>query len=163
MSSVPSQHSLPAPNAHSSPLSGQRAKVFQQMFEEKFSLEGLDFRLPPQNLLLMASDGENSQGSASTSPSGFSSPHSGSSLSIPFPSVLPELQTRANGSTSLPLPGEQMQPPALTGALDLRSERCADVADVLSSKQLTVKFVQDTSKYWYKPEIARDQGTDRIP
>lgn len=25
-------------------------------------------------------------------------------------------------------------------------------------KQLTVKFVQDTSKFWYKPEISRDQG-----
>ncbi|XP_051735764.1 tensin-3-like isoform X3 [Ctenopharyngodon idella] len=134
VSSVPSQHSLPAPNAHSSPLSGQRAKVFQQMFEEKFSLEGLDFQPQPQNPLLTAYDGENSQGSASTSPSGFSSPHSGSSLSIPFPSVLPELQTRANGGSSLPLP------------------------DVLSSKQLTVKFVQDTSKYWYKPDIARDQA-----
>ncbi|XP_048020985.1 tensin-3-like [Megalobrama amblycephala] len=134
VSSVASQHSLPAPNAHSSPLSGQRAKVFQQMFEEKFSLEGLDFQLPPQNPPLTAYDGENSQGSASTSPSGFSSPHSGSSLSIPFPSVLPELQTRANAGSSLPLP------------------------DVLSSKQLTVKFVQDTSKYWYKPDIARDQA-----
>ncbi|XP_067308400.1 tensin-3-like isoform X2 [Pseudorasbora parva] len=136
---VPSQHSLPAPNAHSSPLSGQRAKVFQQMFGEKFSLgpalEGLDYQPPTQNPLLVAFDGENSQGSASTSPSGFSSPHSGSSLSIPFPSVLPELQTQTNGScSSLPLP------------------------DVLSSKQLTVKFVQDTSKYWYKPDIARDQA-----
>ncbi|XP_042624575.1 tensin-3-like [Cyprinus carpio] len=124
-SSVPS---LPAPNAHSSPLSGPRARVLQQTFEEKFSLgpalEGLDYQ---QNVLL-ASDSEHSQGSAS--PSGFSSPHSGSSLSIPFPSVLPELQSRANPAAS----------------------------DLLSSKQLTVKFVQDTSKYWYKPDIARDQA-----
>ncbi|XP_050978712.1 tensin-3 isoform X2 [Labeo rohita] len=124
-SSVPS---LPAPNAHSSPLSGPRARVLQQTFEEKFglgpALEGLEYQ---QNVLL-ASDGEHSQGSAS--PSGFSSPHSGSSLSIPFPSVLPELQTRATAGGS----------------------------DGLSSKQLTVKFVQDTSKYWYKPDIARDQA-----
>lgn len=129
-SSVPS---LPAPNAHSSPLSGPRARVLQQTFEEKFSLgpalEGLDYQ---QNVLL-ASDSEHSQGSAS--PSGFSSPHSGSSLSIPFPSVLPELQSRANPAAS----------------------------DLLSSKQLTVKFVQDTSKYWYKPDIARDQGRVRSP
>ncbi|KAI2667121.1 Tensin-3 [Labeo rohita] len=111
-----------------SPLSGPRARVLQQTFEEKFglgpALEGLEYQ---QNVLL-ASDGEHSQGSAS--PSGFSSPHSGSSLSIPFPSVLPELQTRATAGGS----------------------------DGLSSKQLTVKFVQDTSKYWYKPDIARDQA-----
>lgn len=30
--------------------------------------------------------------------------------------------------------------------------------DVLASKQVTVKFVQDTSKFWYKPDISRDQG-----
>uniref|UniRef100_A0A672JYB7 Tensin 3 n=1 Tax=Sinocyclocheilus grahami TaxID=75366 RepID=A0A672JYB7_SINGR len=91
--------SLPAPNAHSSPLSGPRARVLQQPFEEK--LEALE------------SDGELSQGSES--PSGFSSPHSVSLLSIPFPSVLP-------------------------------------------SDRLTVSFVQDTSKYWYKPDIAREQA-----
>uniref|UniRef100_A0A671NFH5 Tensin-3-like n=1 Tax=Sinocyclocheilus anshuiensis TaxID=1608454 RepID=A0A671NFH5_9TELE len=104
------------------------ARVLQQTFEEKFSLgpvlEGLDY----QQKLLLASDGEHSQGSAS--PSGFSSPHSGSSLSLPFPSVLPELQSRANPAAS----------------------------DQLSSKPLTVKFVQDTSKYWYKPDLARDQA-----
>ncbi|KAK7162377.1 hypothetical protein R3I93_006617 [Phoxinus phoxinus] len=132
VSSVPSQHSLPAPNAHSSPLSGPRAKALQQMLSLGPALEGLDYQPPPQNLV--GFDGETSQGSASTSPSGFSSPHSGSSLSIPFPSVLPELQ-----SPSAPDPR-------------------ADAAEVLSSKQLTVNFVQDTSKYWYKPDIARDQA-----
>ena len=30
--------------------------------------------------------------------------------------------------------------------------------DVLSSRLVTVKFVQDTSKFWYKPDISRDQG-----
>lgn len=104
------------------------------------ALEGLDYQTPPQNLA--GFDGETSQGSASTSPSGFSSPHSGSSLSIPFPSVLPELQT--GSSPSAPDPR-------------------ADAAEVLSSKQLTVNFVQDTSKYWYKPDIARDQGTSEPP
>ncbi len=104
MSFTPSScPSLPAPNAHSSPLSGPRARVLQQPFEEKLSLGPA-----------LESDSELSQGSVS--PSGFSSPHSGSSLSIPFPSVLP-------------------------------------------SDRLTVSFVQDTSKYWYKPDIAREQGT----
>lgn len=55
-----------------------------------------------------ASDGEHSLGSASPALSGFSSPHSGSSLSIPFPSVLPEMQTRGTSGTSSPLPGKQL-------------------------------------------------------
>lgn len=25
-------------------------------------------------------------------------------------------------------------------------------------KHVTVKFVQDTSKFWYKPDISREQG-----
>ncbi|XP_051557053.1 tensin-3-like [Myxocyprinus asiaticus] len=148
-SSIPSHNPIPAPKAHSSPLSTQRAKVFQhalghstlQTFEEQFSfnppVEGLNYHQQhPLSLeKRMPSDGENSQDSVSPAPSGFSSPHSGSSLSIPFPNVLPELQAKGNSiSSSLPLP------------------------DVLSSKQLTVKFVQDTSKYWYKPDIARDQA-----
>uniref|UniRef100_A0A8C7I4B3 Tensin 3 n=1 Tax=Oncorhynchus kisutch TaxID=8019 RepID=A0A8C7I4B3_ONCKI len=71
-----------------------------------------------------ASDGEHSLGTASPAPSGFSSPHSGSSLSIPFPNVLPDL------SASTQMPGTQV----------------------------TVKFVQDTSKFWYKSDISRDQA-----
>uniref|UniRef100_A0A673CQR6 Tensin 3 n=1 Tax=Sphaeramia orbicularis TaxID=375764 RepID=A0A673CQR6_9TELE len=80
-----------------------------------------------------ASDGEHSLGTASPALSGFSSPHSGSSLSIPFPNVLPDLSAQMPSSAS-PLP------------------------DVLASKQVTVKFVQDTSKFWYKPDISRDQA-----
>uniref|UniRef100_A0A7N8XG59 Tensin 3 n=1 Tax=Mastacembelus armatus TaxID=205130 RepID=A0A7N8XG59_9TELE len=82
-----------------------------------------------------ASDGEreHSLGTASPALSGFSSPHSGSSLSIPFPNVLPDLSVQMPGMAS-PLP------------------------DVLASKQVTVKFVQDTSKFWYKPDISRDQA-----
>ena len=41
-----------------------------------------------------------------TKKSGFSSPHSGSSLSIPFPNVLPELQGRSSVGPPSPLPGE---------------------------------------------------------
>uniref|UniRef100_A0A671Y3S3 Tensin 3 n=1 Tax=Sparus aurata TaxID=8175 RepID=A0A671Y3S3_SPAAU len=76
------------------------------------------------------SDGEHSLGTASPALSGFSSPHSGSSLSIPFPNVLPDLSAQMLGTAS-PLPG---------------------------NKQVTVKFVQDTSKFWYKPDISRDQA-----
>uniref|UniRef100_A0A673Z8L9 Tensin 3 n=1 Tax=Salmo trutta TaxID=8032 RepID=A0A673Z8L9_SALTR len=72
------------------------------------------------------SDGEHSLGTASPAPSGFSSPHSGSSLSIPFPNILPDL------SASLQLADRY--------------------------KHVTVNFVQDTSKFWYKPDISRDQA-----
>lgn len=51
-----------------------------------------------------ASDGEHSLGTASPALSGFSSPHSGSSLSIPFPNVLPDLSAQITGTAS-PLPG----------------------------------------------------------
>ncbi|XP_045906358.1 tensin-3-like isoform X1 [Micropterus dolomieu] len=72
-------------------------------------------------------------GSRSPSLSGFSSPHSGSSLSIPFSSPM----------TPDPLRG-------LSGAQSPGAD--------FSSKQDTVKFVQDTSKFWYKPDISRDQA-----
>uniref|UniRef100_A0A8C4FCY4 Tensin 3 n=1 Tax=Dicentrarchus labrax TaxID=13489 RepID=A0A8C4FCY4_DICLA len=72
-------------------------------------------------------------GSCSPSLSGFSSPHSGSSLSIPFSSP--------------------MTPDPLRGLSGTQSPG-ADCG----SKQDTVKFVQDTSKFWYKPDISRDQA-----
>ncbi|KAF7646033.1 hypothetical protein LDENG_00194730, partial [Lucifuga dentata] len=72
-------------------------------------------------------------GSHSPSLSGFSSPHSGSSLSIPFSSSMtPDPLRRLSGA---PSPGADS-----------------------GSKQDTVKFVQDTSKFWYKPDISRDQA-----
>ncbi|KAG8003380.1 Tensin-3 [Nibea albiflora] len=72
-------------------------------------------------------------GSHSPSLSGFSSPHSGSSLSIPFSSPM----------TPDPIRG-------LSGAQSPGAD--------FGSKQDTVKFVQDTSKFWYKPDISRDQA-----
>ncbi|XP_037643796.1 tensin-3-like isoform X2 [Sebastes umbrosus] len=169
-------HIHPAPNAHSSPRSSQRSRMARyvlsrspaQSFEEqddsglgygtdcpsavsnRLGNGGMDRELLPsvdgQNQLQLpqmlppllpekkrASDGEHSLGTASPALSGFSSPHSGSSLSIPFPNVLPDLSAQTL-STASPLP------------------------DVLASKQVTVKFVQDTSKFWYKPDISRDQA-----
>lgn len=32
------------------------------------------------------------------------------------------------------------------------------VADGSPESRLNVKFVQDTSKFWYKPDISREQG-----
>lgn len=52
-----------------------------------------------------ASDGDHSLGTSSPALSGFSSPHSGSSLSIPFPNVLPDLSAQTLGTAS-PLPGK---------------------------------------------------------
>ncbi|XP_065810168.1 tensin-3 isoform X2 [Labrus bergylta] len=161
-------HIHPAPNAHSSPRSSQRSCMGRyalsrspaQSFDEQddsglgygtdcpnststlLGNGGMDREPLPQLPQMLppllpekkrASDGEHSLGTASPSLSGFSSPHSGSSLSIPFPNVLPDLSAQIPGTAS-PLP------------------------DVLAVKQVTVKFVQDTSKFWYKPDISRDQA-----
>uniref|UniRef100_A0A671Y6U0 Tensin 3 n=1 Tax=Sparus aurata TaxID=8175 RepID=A0A671Y6U0_SPAAU len=166
-------HIHPAPNAHSSPRSSQRSRMARyavnrspaQSFDEQddsglgygtdcsnststlLGNGGMDRELltaiDGQNQLQLpqiqppllpekkrVSDGEHSLGTASPALSGFSSPHSGSSLSIPFPNVLPDLSAQMLGTAS-PLPG---------------------------NKQVTVKFVQDTSKFWYKPDISRDQA-----
>ncbi|XP_070410427.1 si:ch211-191a24.3 isoform X2 [Nothobranchius furzeri] len=68
--------------------------------------------------------------SLSSSVSGCYTPHSESSLSIRFSS--------------------SMTPDPLGGAPSPGADS--------SSKQDTVKFVQDTSKFWYKPDISRDQA-----
>ncbi|KAG7513725.1 tensin-3-like isoform X1 [Solea senegalensis] len=72
-------------------------------------------------------------GSRSPSLSGFSSPHSGSNISIPFSSSMTPDPLR--GHSGAPSPGADS-----------------------GTKQDTVKFVQDTSKFWYKPNISRDQA-----
>ncbi|XP_034438101.1 tensin-3 isoform X1 [Hippoglossus hippoglossus] len=72
-------------------------------------------------------------GSRSPSLSGYSSPHSGSSISIPFSSSMTPDPLR--GLSGAPSPGADF-----------------------GGKQDTVKFVQDTSKFWYKADISRDQA-----
>lgn len=72
-------------------------------------------------------------GSHSPSLSGFSSPHSGSSLSLPLSASMSPDPLRGYGGA--PSPGPEF-----------------------GNKQDTVKFVQDTSKFWYKPDISRDQA-----
>ncbi|NXV58465.1 TENS3 protein, partial [Molothrus ater] len=86
---------------------------------------------PPLPEKTRSSEGERSFYSVSPSSSGFSSPHSGSTISIPFPNVLPDFSKMLSPS---PVP-----------------ENTAD-------KHVTVKFVQDTSKFWYKPDISREQA-----
>ncbi|XP_069768471.1 tensin-3-like isoform X11 [Narcine bancroftii] len=88
---------------------------------------------PPLPEKKRISEGDHSFASISPASSGFSSPHSGSTISIPFPSTLPDFSKVI--STSV--------------AQDSRSS---------SDKHVTVKFVQDTSKFWYKPEISREQA-----
>ncbi|XP_033620812.1 tensin-3-like [Fukomys damarensis] len=87
---------------------------------------------PPLPEKKRASEGDRSLGSVSPSSSGFSSPHSGSTISIPFPSALPDFSRPAEAASPLP--------------------------DSPSDKLVSVKFVQDTSKFWYKPDISRDQA-----
>ncbi|KAJ8012137.1 hypothetical protein DPEC_G00065550 [Dallia pectoralis] len=103
------------------------------------ALQGLPPLLPEKR---RASDGELSMGTASPAPSGFSSPHSSRSFSIPFPNILPDLSASA-----------QMSRTATT-----LQDKSLNMQDVLAIKQVTVNFVQDTSKFWYKPEISRDQA-----
>ncbi|XP_007500504.2 tensin-3 isoform X4 [Monodelphis domestica] len=86
---------------------------------------------PPLPEKKRISEGDRSFGSVSPSSSGFSSPHSGSTNSIPFPNVLPDF-AKVLGSSPLP-------------------ENPTD-------KDVTVKFVQDTSKFWYKADISREQA-----
>lgn len=123
-------HVHPAPNGHSSPrgcaarhaLSRSPARSFDEQDGSALGYGAdapltFDGRMQPphtQAPLLpekkRASGGEHSLGTASPAPSGFSSPHSGSSLSIPFPSVLPDLSAQTPGTAS-PLPGEIRPPP----------------------------------------------------
>ncbi|XP_037553829.1 tensin-3 [Nematolebias whitei] len=72
-------------------------------------------------------------GSRSPPLSGFSSPHSDSGFSIRFSS--------------------SMTPDPLRGLAEAHSPGADS-----GSKQDNVKFVQDTSKFWYKPDISRDQA-----
>uniref|UniRef100_A0A452GUF5 Uncharacterized protein n=1 Tax=Gopherus agassizii TaxID=38772 RepID=A0A452GUF5_9SAUR len=86
---------------------------------------------PPLPEKKRTSEGDRSFGSISPSSSGFSSPHSGSTISIPFPNVLPDFSKVLSTSPLPENPGD---------------------------KHVTVKFVQDTSKFWYKPDISREQA-----
>lgn len=86
---------------------------------------------PPLPEKKRISEGERSFGSVSPSSSGFSSPHSGSTISIPFPNVLPDFSKVISESP---------------------------IQEHSTDKHMTVKFVQDTSKFWYKPDISREQA-----
>ncbi|XP_051468833.1 tensin-3 isoform X3 [Apus apus] len=86
---------------------------------------------PPLPEKKRTSEGDRSFASISPSSSGFSSPHSGSTISIPFPNVLPDFSKMISTSP---------------------------VSENTTDKHVTVKFVQDTSKFWYKPDISREQA-----
>ncbi|NXO14513.1 TENS3 protein, partial [Oriolus oriolus] len=106
---------------------------FQRCFASSFQNHhgGSLHAQPPLPEKKRSSEGEHSFASVSPSSSGFSSPHSGSTISLPFPNVLPDFSKMLSPS---PVP-----------------ENTAD-------KHVTVKFVQDTSKFWYKPDISREQA-----
>ncbi|NXN18730.1 TENS3 protein, partial [Indicator maculatus] len=86
---------------------------------------------PPLPEKKRSSEGDRSFASVSPSSSGFSSPHSGSTISIPFPNVLPDFS---------------------------KTLSISPVPENTTDKHVTVKFVQDTSKFWYKPDISREQA-----
>lgn len=79
----------PGPSGHHSPV-----------------LQGPGLALPGQPPLpekKRTSEGDRSFGSVSPSSSGFSSPHSGSTMSIPFPNIIPDFSKAAEGA--VPSPG----------------------------------------------------------
>ncbi|XP_038029623.2 tensin-3 isoform X2 [Anas platyrhynchos] len=86
---------------------------------------------PPLPEKKRSSEEDRSFTSVSPSSSGFSSPHSGSTISIPFPNILPDFSKILSTSP---------------------------VQENTTDKHVTVKFVQDTSKFWYKPDISREQA-----
>ncbi|NWZ45970.1 TENS3 protein, partial [Haliaeetus albicilla] len=105
---------------------------FQRCFASSCTHHGGNLHAqPPLPEKKRSSEGDRSFASVSPSSSGFSSPHSGSTISIPFPNVLPDFSKMLSTS---PVP-----------------ENTTD-------KHVTVKFVQDTSKFWYKPDISREQA-----
>ncbi|XP_029004901.1 tensin-3 isoform X2 [Betta splendens] len=147
---------LHSPNAHSSPRGALRGELGvhreadgtdftslllgnggldHSLLEAMEGLGGLslggDGGLPP--LLPEKRRGGDLLESRSPSLSGFSSPHSGSSLSIPLSS--PRTPDPLRGLSGAPSPGADF-----------------------GTRHDTVKFVQDTSKFWYKPDISRDQA-----
>lgn len=68
-------------------------------------LQGQGLTLPGQPPLpekKRASEGDRSFGSVSPSSSGFSSPHSGSTMSIPFPNVLPDFSKASEAAAPSP-------------------------------------------------------------
>lgn len=68
---------------------------------------------PPLPEKKRTSEGDRSLGSVSPSSSGFSSPHSGSTMSIPFPNVLPDFCKPSEVAT--PLPGMSLCLPVPSG------------------------------------------------
>uniref|UniRef100_A0A8C2UC96 Tensin 3 n=1 Tax=Coturnix japonica TaxID=93934 RepID=A0A8C2UC96_COTJA len=127
---------------------------------------------PPLPEKKRSSEGDRSFISISPSSSGFSSPHSGSTISIPFPSVLPDFSNTLN--TSL-VPGrfcirDMHNISELYEFISQKGKILPYLENLLTSfypfyftentteKQVTVKFVQDTSKFWYKPVISREQA-----
>ncbi|NXA12264.1 TENS3 protein, partial [Sapayoa aenigma] len=106
---------------------------FQRCFASSFQQHhgGNLHAQPPLPEKKRSSEGERSFASVLPTSSGFSSPHSGSTISIPFPNVLPDFS--------------EMLSPSL-------------MPENATVKHVTVKFVQDTSKFWYKPDISREQA-----
>ncbi|XP_077450872.1 tensin 3-2 isoform X2 [Stigmatopora argus] len=151
---------LSAPNAHSSPQ--QALKGLEVCLGIHMETNSTDLSLLTENghlehrlleamgdLSILDIDGEGEcplflrekrqvsesvdLGSSLPSRSGFCGLNNESSLSLSFSSLTPDLAFR--GLVRTPSLGAEF-----------------------ASKQDTVKFVQDTSKFWYKPDISRDQA-----
>ncbi|XP_051894550.1 tensin-4-like [Pristis pectinata] len=79
-----------------------------------------------------------------------------------------------NGSTQYPDQDPELQrPPSTSSGISLpravcptkessRSSSTTSLTDLPGDAEPTVKFVQDTSKYWYKPNISREQAIEML-
>ncbi|XP_067869775.1 tensin-4-like [Heterodontus francisci] len=65
------------------------------------------------------------------------------------------LQSSSPSTLSLPLS-------ACSSAGFSKASSTTSLEDLPCDTQPTVKFVQDTTKYWYKPNISRDQATEML-
>ncbi|XP_063057043.1 si:ch211-191a24.3 isoform X2 [Engraulis encrasicolus] len=96
---------------------------------------------------------------------GSSSPLSPQSLSGVEPSLLEAVQGFEGLGLEDPspppiLPQKRRGPDGVEtglGAL-LNGSSCSSSPELLGSRQDSVKFVQDTTKFWYKPDITREQA-----
>ncbi|XP_061153705.1 si:ch211-191a24.3 [Syngnathus typhle] len=123
-------NALASPRADSSSLNGNLEHSLLQAVEDLGV--GGDGELPPLLPEKRRAAEGGDLGSRLPSLAGFSSPHSEGSLSLSFSSLTADPFKNLSRTSS---PGAE-----------------------LGSKQDTVKFVQDTSKFWYKPDISRDQA-----
>lgn len=104
----------------------------------------------PEKRHMSSGDAERTDIKNPTPASGVSAPNLSGTQTLPeaSKSIYGDMKTR---DTAVRLSGMFVSSPVLTSL-----SRCS--ADGYPDIKMNVKFVQDTSKFWYKPDITREQG-----